>query len=145
MGGNKVKFDVAVIGGGPAGMMAAGRAAELGAKVVLLEKNRRIGRKLLLTGKGRCNITQAVFDERGLVENFGKDGRFLFSSLSIFGVRETIDFFQQMGSETKTERGGRVFPVSDKAQDVLLKQVFPLHQLRAGLPYSVFSTSGYQL
>ena len=77
-------FDVAVIGGGPAGMMAAGRAAELGASVILLEKNGKVGRKLLLTGKGRCNIAQAILDAQGLVEKFGRNGRFLFSSLSIF-------------------------------------------------------------
>jgi len=112
-------FDVAVIGGGPAGLLAAGRAAELGAKVVLIEKNRRPGRKLLITGNKRCNITQAIFNTREFVENFGENGRFLFSSLAIFGVEETIDFFQSRGLETKIERGGRVFPVSDKSEDVL--------------------------
>ena len=111
-------FDVAVVGGGAAGMFAAGRAAELGARVVLVEKNRNLGRKLLLTGNGRCNITQATFDVREFIENFDENGKFLFSSLSAFGVEETIDFFQNRGLETKIERGGRVFPVSDRAADV---------------------------
>jgi len=112
-------FDVAVIGGGPSGMIAAARAAELGARVVLIDKNKRLGRKLLLTGKGRCNITQAEFDVREFVEKFDENGKFLFSSLSAFGVKETIEFFQDRGLKTKIERGGRVFPVSDRAEDVL--------------------------
>jgi len=111
-------FDVAVVGGGAAGMFAAGRAAELGARVVLVEKNRNLGRKLLLTGNGRCNITQAMFDVREFIENFDENGKFLFSSLSAFGVEETINFFQDRGLETKIERGGRVFPASDRAADV---------------------------
>ncbi|MFC1714231.1 NAD(P)/FAD-dependent oxidoreductase [Candidatus Poribacteria bacterium] len=119
LGNGKTHFDVAVIGGGPAGLLAAGRAAELGAKVILVEKNRRLGRKLLITGNRRCNITQAIFNAREFVENFGENGRFLFSSLAVFGVEETIDFFQSRGLETKIERGGRVFPASDKAEDVL--------------------------
>jgi len=113
------KFDVAVIGGGPAGMMTAGRAAELGAKVILIEKNPTFGKKLLITGKGRCNITQAEFDNRKFVEALGKNGKFLFSSLSVFGPKEAIDFFESKGLQTKVERGGRVFPTTDCAQDVL--------------------------
>lgn len=119
MNKNEQKFDVAVIGGGPAGMMAAGRAAELGAKVVLIEKNKSLGRKLLITGKGRCNITQAEFDDREFIEKLGKNGKFLFSSLNAFGPRKVIEFFEERGLKTKTERGGRVFPASDKAVDVL--------------------------
>jgi len=111
-------FDVAVVGGGPAGMFASGRAAELGARVVLIEKNKNLGRKLLLTGNRRCNITQAMFDVREFIENFGENGKFLFSSLYAFGVEKTIDLFQNRGLETKVERGGRVFPVSDRAADV---------------------------
>ncbi len=113
------RFDVAVIGGGPAGMMAAGRAGELGARVVLLEKNNGLGTKLLLTGKSRCNLTQAEFNNRKFVEKFGKKGDFLFSPFSLFGVKETIEFFEKRGLRLKTERGQRVFPVSDRAQDVL--------------------------
>lgn len=113
------KFDIVVIGGGPAGMMAAGRAAELGARVALLEKNSSLGRKLLITGKGRCNLTQAEFDDKEIIRKFGKHGKFLFSSLASFGPEETIKFFEDRKVPTKIERGGRVFPKSDRAQDVL--------------------------
>ncbi|MGI6550722.1 MAG: NAD(P)/FAD-dependent oxidoreductase [Syntrophomonadales bacterium] len=89
------KFDIAVIGGGPAGMMAAGRAAELGKSVVLLEKNRQLGVKLLITGKGRCNITQAEFDHQQLVEQYGRLGKFLLPALAAFGVRDVIEFFER--------------------------------------------------
>jgi len=112
-------FDVAVIGGGPAGMIAAGRAAELGAKVVLIEKNDRPGRKLLMTGNGRCNLTHAEPDTRRLVERYGREGKFLFSPFSVFGVSEVVEFFRAQGVPTKVEEDGRVFPVSDKASDVL--------------------------
>ena len=112
-------FDVAVVGGGPAGMMAAGRAAELGAKTILLEKNDKLGRKLLLTGKGRCNITNAEFDLKKLVENYGENGKFLFHAFSVFGPEQVIDFFENLGLKTKIERGKRVFPISDKSEDVL--------------------------
>jgi len=115
----KEKFDVAVIGGGPAGMIAAGRAAELGAKVVLIEKNKRLGRKLVITGNGRCNITNAEFNLRKLVENYGQNGSFLFHSFSVFGPKEVINFFEKSGLKTKIERGKRVFPLSDRAEDVL--------------------------
>ncbi len=115
----KTFFDVAVIGGGPAGMMAAARAGELGAKVLLLEKNATLGRKLLLTGKGRSNITRAEFNPRELVKKYGREGDFFLYPLSIFGVKETIDFFEKKGLKTKTERGKRIFPQSDRASDVL--------------------------
>lgn len=119
MNSNQKVFDVAVIGGGPAGMMAAIKAAELGAKVALVEKNKRLGTKLLITGKGRCNITQAKYDNREFISKLGKNGKFLFSSLSAFGPHDMIDFLKKRGLETKVERGGRVFPVSDKSSDVL--------------------------
>lgn len=112
-------WDVAVIGGGPAGMMAAGRAAELGAKVILIEKNGSLGKKLLLTGGGRCNLTNAEIDSRKLVEKFKSDGKFLFSTFSKWSVKDTIAFFNARNMPTKTEEEGRVFPTSNKAQSVL--------------------------
>lgn len=112
-------FDIAVIGGGPAGMMAAGRAAELGAKVVLIEKNEILGKKLLITGKGRCNFTHNEFDIRKFAEKFGRNGRFLYSALELFGAREVIDFFESRGVKGKVEQGDRVFPEKGNAQDIL--------------------------
>ena len=125
---NKQKYDLAVIGAGPAGMMAALSAAECGAKVILLEKNNAVGIKLLITGKGRCNITNSELEVRKFISTFGKNGKFLINALNRFGVKETIDFFHENGLLTKVERGGRIFPTTDKAIDVqqlflnLLKQ-----------------------
>ncbi len=115
----KDNFDVAVIGGGPAGMMAAGRAAQLGANVVLIEKNNCLGKKLLITGKGRCNFTKYEFDRTKIAEKFGKQGRFLYRALERFGVSEVLDFFQCRGLEWKVERGNRVFPAQGDASTVL--------------------------
>ena len=112
------KYDLAVIGAGPAGMMAAWRASECGARVIILEKNASPGLKLLMTGKERCNITNAETDARKFVEAFGKNGKFLLSALHRFGVEETLDFFHENDVKTKTERGNRVFPESDRAKDV---------------------------
>ncbi|MBT4849606.1 NAD(P)/FAD-dependent oxidoreductase [Candidatus Parcubacteria bacterium] len=112
-------YDLIVIGGGPAGIMAAGQAASKGAKVLLLEKNNRLGIKLVITGKGRCNITNAEFDTKNLVEKFGKKGRFLFYALSTYTNKDIIDFFESRKLPTKVERGNRVFPVSDSSLDVL--------------------------
>ena len=115
----KEYFDIAIIGGGPAGMMAAGQAAKLGAKVILIEKNESLGKKLLITGGGRCNLSQAEFKDRIFADKLGKKGKFLLSALSVFGPKETIKFFEKIGLKTKIERGQRVFPVSDKSYDVL--------------------------
>lgn len=116
---NSMKKIIVVIGGGPAGMMAAGRAGELGARVILLEKNSELGIKLLATGNSRCNLTNDIEDARELTKRFGKNGNFLFSALHKFGVSETLEFFLERGLETKVENDHRVFPVSDKARDVL--------------------------
>ena len=114
----KEQYDLAIIGAGPAGMMAAVRASECGAHVVLLDKNWILGTKLLMTGKERCNITNAETDIQKFSARFGKNGKFLLSALYRFGVQETIDFFHKNKLKTKTERGGRIFPEGDKDRDV---------------------------
>src|SRR5271170_3247743 len=111
-------WDVVVIGAGAAGLLAAGRAAERGQRTLLLEKNRRPGVKILMSGGTRCNITHAT-DNRGIVEAFGPAGRFLHSALAALGVDETIALFEAEGVATKVEETGKVFPVSNKAADVL--------------------------
>ncbi|MCD6582602.1 MAG: NAD(P)/FAD-dependent oxidoreductase [Desulfuromusa sp.] len=112
------KYDVIVIGGGPAGIFAAGFASQQGASVLLLEKNRRCGAKLLITGKGRCNVTHAEEDPRRLSEAFGHNGKALLTALYAFGVQDAVDFFEQRGLPLKIERGGRIFPEKGKASDV---------------------------
>lgn len=109
---------VVVIGAGPAGMMAAGQAAVHGAEVILLEKKDRVGRKLSFTGNGRCNLTTAVEPEL-LVKGFPGNGRFLYSAFSEFSNQDLMDFFHKRGLQTKVEPGHRVFPVSDRAEDVV--------------------------
>jgi len=109
---------VVVVGGGPAGILAAGKAAELGKDVILLEKNDRLGKKILISGKGRCNITNNT-DIEGLIENIPGNGNFLYSAFYTFSNTDLLDFLHRYGLETKVERGGRVFPVSDRAKDVV--------------------------
>lgn len=109
---------IAVIGGGPAGLMAAGLAAEAGASVTLFEKNPKVGRKLAITGKGRCNVTNNC-DVQTVLANVPVNPRFLYSALGRFSPADTMAFFENLGVPLKTERGGRVFPVSDKAIDVV--------------------------
>jgi predicted Rossmann fold flavoprotein len=119
-------YDVCVIGGGPAGMMAAGRAAERGLKVVLLEKNPGLGKKLLITGGGRCNVTNAEFDTRTLLAKFKDSDKFLFSAFSAHNVKESLDFFHSRNMPTKVENDKRVFPLSNTAKsvwDVLVKHL----------------------
>lgn len=116
---NDIQFDVVVIGGGPAGMMAAVCAAKKGARVAIVEKNDRFGIKLLMTGNGRCNLTQDETNIAELVKKYGKNGRFLFSALSSFGPQRLRDFFVRIGVPTKAEKDGRVFPISDQGKDVL--------------------------
>ncbi len=123
--------DVVVIGSGPSGMMAALFAAKQGAAVTVLDKNRKTGRKLRITGKGRCNLTNDS-DVREILEHIPGDGRFLYSSLSSFTPREVMAFFEANGIPLKTERGRRVFPQSDKADDVadLLEKLCLKHKVR---------------
>lgn len=109
---------VIVIGGGASGMMSAIQAAELGANVTLLEKMHSVGRKLSITGKGRCNLTNAA-DVAQVVKNIPGNGKFLFSALKAFSPVDTVNFFNRLGVMTKVERGGRVFPVSDDASEVI--------------------------
>jgi predicted Rossmann fold flavoprotein len=115
---NENVWDVAVIGGGAAGLLAAIRAAELGRRTLLLEKNRKPGVKILMSGGTRCNLTHAT-DNRGIVEAFGPPGRFLHSALAALSVEETIALFETEGVPTKVEETGKVFPVSNRAVDVL--------------------------
>jgi predicted Rossmann fold flavoprotein len=125
-------WDIVVIGAGAAGLMAALRAAELGRRVLLLEKNRRPGVKILMSGGTRCNITHAT-DNRGIVEAYGPPGRFLHSALAAFGVQDTLDFFDAEGVATKVEETGKIFPVSNRAADVLDALLRRLHRSGAAL------------
>lgn len=109
---------VIVVGGGAAGMVAAGRAAENGHEVHLYEKNSKLGKKIYITGKGRCNLTNAG-DVENFIENIPGNPFFLYSALYSMDSTKTIEFFNSLGLETKIERGNRVFPVSDKASDVV--------------------------
>ena len=113
------KYNLAVIGGGPAGMIAAGHAGEIGSRVILLEKNKCLGVKLLITGKERCNITNAEEDLKKIINMYGQNGKFLYSALNKFSNKDVMDFFESHGIKTKVERGKRVFPVSDNAKDIL--------------------------
>jgi predicted Rossmann fold flavoprotein len=113
------QFDVAVIGAGPAGLMAAIRAAQKGARVALIDRKEEPGRKLLMTGNGRCNMTQDQDDVAKLAQKYGKKGKFLMSALSAFRPGAVREFFAGNGVPTKVERNGRVFPASDQSKDVL--------------------------
>ena len=110
--------EIIVVGGGPAGMMAAGAAAEAGAQVTLIEKNARLGRKLAITGKGRCNLTNYC-DNEEFIAHLTSNPRFLYSAINAFSCYDTVAFFEEHGLTTKVERGNRVFPASDRAQDVV--------------------------
>ena len=112
------RASVIVVGGGAAGMMAAISAARSGADVILFEKNDRLGKKLRITGKGRCNVTNDC-DKNEFLSNVASNSKFLFASISRFSTTDTKDFFEECGVPLKTERGKRVFPVSDKAQDIV--------------------------
>ena len=109
---------IAVIGGGAAGLMAAGTAYKNGAEVILFEKNKKLGRKVAITGKGRCNVTNAC-TETEFMSNVVTNPRFLYSSLNAFSTEDTQAFFEERGVKLKVERGNRVFPVSDRAYDIV--------------------------
>lgn len=113
-----MKWDVLVIGGGPAGMMAAGRAAARGARVLLLEKNDILGKKLLISGGGRCNVTNNQTDNRLFLKKLEASSKYLFSAFSQWNVESTLDFFHERNMPTKVENELRVFPVSNSAQSV---------------------------
>ncbi len=113
-----MNYDVIVIGGGPAGMFAAITAAEQGSRVLLLEANDRLGKKLLITGKGRCNVTNACSVQE-VLQNIPRNGRFLYSALENCPPSSVMNFFEERNCPLKVERGNRVFPVSDKSQSVL--------------------------
>ena len=123
------RWDVAIIGGGPAGLMAAARAGQRGRSTILLEKNREPGVKILLSGGTRCNLTHAT-DARGIVEAFGTAGRFLHSALAALGPQQVVDLFEAEGVPTKVEPGGKVFPTSDRAADV--RAALVRHAKRSG-------------
>lgn len=114
----KTIWDVAVIGGGPSGMMAAGRAAESGARTILLEKNSVLGKKLLITGGGRCNLTNVSGNTREFLSKLKGNDKFLFSPFSQMDVPRALSFFNARGLSTKEEAEGRVFPADDKASSV---------------------------
>ena len=109
---------VLIVGGGAAGMMAAVTAARVGSRVHLFEKNDRLGKKLFITGKGRCNITNAA-DTEDLFRSVVTNPKFLYSGFYTFSNAQTVEFFEELGVKTKVERGGRVFPLSDHSSDVI--------------------------
>jgi predicted Rossmann fold flavoprotein len=125
-------WDVVVIGAGAAGLLAAIKSAERGRHTLLLEKNQRPGVKILMSGGTRCNLTQAT-DNRGIVEAFGPPGRFLHSALAALSVQATIEFFEAAGVPTKVEETGKVFPVSNRAADVLAALLRRLEESGASL------------
>lgn len=125
-------FDAIICGAGAAGLMAAAHAAERGRRVLLLEKSKKPGVKILMSGGTRCNITHDC-DDRGIVAAFGPNGKFLHSALAAFGVRDTIAFFHSEGVATKVEDTGKIFPVSDRAVDVLDALLKRLHRSGATL------------
>ena len=112
------KLSIAVIGAGAAGLIAAGTAASLGADVLLFETNPKVGRKIYITGKGRCNVTNNC-EVTNILANIPVNPRFLYSALGKFNAQDVMSFFESLGVPLKTERGNRVFPVSDKASDIV--------------------------
>ena len=137
------KYDVIVIGGGPAGMMAGISAARSGNEVVILEKMNMFGRKLLITGKGRCNITSSL-DMSEFIQNIPGNGRFLFSCFEQFTNKDIIDLMNKHGVKVKEERGNRIFPVSDKSLDVLNAFLNELKKLKGAKTRKVLESYSEQ-
>ena len=139
--------EIAVLGAGAAGLFTATRAAERGLRTVLLEKNRKPGTKILMSGGTRCNLTQAT-DRRGIVEAFGRQGRFLHSALALLGPDELVAMFDAEGVPTKVEATGKIFPVSDRAVDVVeaLKRMLQRSgaELRLDSPVQTIERDGDQ-
>ncbi|MCM1272785.1 MAG: NAD(P)/FAD-dependent oxidoreductase [Clostridium sp.] len=129
------QYDVIIIGCGAAGMMAGITLADMGHKVVILEKNDKPGKKLFITGKGRCNLTNNC-DEEQFFANVVTNPKFMYSAINNFNSRDTIDFFQTLGLKVKTERGGRVFPVSDHSSDVISVLITKLKRLHVDIRYN---------
>lgn len=127
---------IAVVGGGASGMMAALRAAECGGKVILLEKTSRLGNKLRISGKGRCNVTNAGEIE-DFIANFGRQGKFLYNAFSSFFNRDLIEFFEARGIRMVTERGGRVFPASGDADEIADCLAAELEKKEVAVKYNV--------
>lgn len=144
--GENVKFDGIVIGGGPAGMFAALTAAARGQKVLLLERNERLGKKLLITGKGRCNVTNHCTAQE-VLENTPRNGRFLYSALNQFPPEKVMKFFESAGCPLKTERGNRVFPVSDRSSSILealQRQLYAAGvQVKSGRVKEILTSDGH--
>lgn len=139
-------YDVIVVGGGAAGMMAAGRAAERGLRVLLLEKNKQLGKKLSITGGGRCNITNAEENEHLLLAHYGAAERFLYSSFVQFGTDDTFSFFAGLGLPLVVQEGKRAFPKTEKAVDVVRALESYLHkgsvEVRTGVAVQGFESDG---
>lgn len=129
-----MNYDGIIIGGGPAGMFAAITAARQGQKVLLLERENRLGKKLLITGKGRCNVTNDC-DAREVLKNIPRNGRFLYSALSACPPEDVKHFFEAMGCPLKTERGNRVFPVSDRSSSILEALIKAMREAKVTIAY----------
>jgi len=130
-----IDFDVIIIGAGPAGCMSAIKSAELGKKVLIIERNEKIGKKLYITGKGRCNLTNAS-DIQTHLDNIINGKKFMFSSLNSFSPNDLTDFFSTRGLKLKVERGNRVFPESDKSSDVIKVLQQELNKLKVEISFN---------
>ena len=134
---------VIIIGGGAAGLMAAAESAKRGNDTLIIEKMPRPARKMMITGKGRCNVTNATFELDDLIKNVPTNGRFLYSAFSSFMPYDTIALVEEMGVETKIERGNRVFPVSDKAVDIV--DAFVINAEQSGAEFMQGTVTAFEM